>query len=271
MHVVITGASSGIGEALAREYLARGASVTLVARRASLLHAIAESAPGRTHVVARDLSEVEHANDFIEGAEAALGPIDVLINNAGASMVHRTVDTDWSQAETLLRLNLLTPFKLTVTLMPRMLARGSGCIVDVASTSALAPAPGFFFYNASKAGLAAASESLRVELRRGGVHVVTVYPGPVHTPMADANFSAFDPELARRMPTGDTRVLARLIAEAVEKKQPRVIYPRVYAFTRHLPALVRLLIDRVSPEIKTPRVQLAFAGSEEPTTTSPAN
>lgn len=263
MHVVITGASSGIGEALAREYLARGASVTLVARRAALLQNIAQSAPGRVHVVVSDLTDTERACDFLDGAERALGPIDVLINNAGASMVHRTVDTVWEQADALFRLNVLTPFKLTIAVAPRLLSRGQGCIVDVASVSALAPTPGFFFYSASKAALAAGSESLREELRRGGVHVLTVYPGPVHTPMADANFAALDPTLAKRMPTGDTRTLARLIADAVVKRKPRVIYPRVYTFTRYLPALARWLVDRSSPEIKTPRVQLAFVQAED--------
>lgn len=265
MHVVITGASSGIGEALAREYLTRGANVTLVARRAALLQQVADGAPGRVHVVVRDLSDTEHACDFLDSAEANFGPIDVLINNAGASMVHRTVDAVWPQAEALFRLNVLTPFKLTLAVAPRMLARGQGCIVDVASVAALAPTPGFFFYNASKAALAAGSESLREELRRGGVHVVTVYPGPVHTPMGDANFAALDPKLARRVPTGDTRTLARLVANAVAKRKARVIYPKFYLLTRYLPTLARWVTDRTSPEIITPRVQLAFAPAEDAT------
>ena len=110
MHVAITGASSGIGEALAREYMAKGASLTLVARRAERLQALASEAPDRTHVVVADLSIVERATDWIAAAERQLGPIDVLVNNAGASMVHPTVATDWGEAEALLRLNVLTPF-----------------------------------------------------------------------------------------------------------------------------------------------------------------
>jgi short-subunit dehydrogenase len=258
MHVVITGASSGIGEALAREYLSRGDSVTLLARRTELLRAIADGAPERIHVVSCDLTDVDHACDFIPGAEAALGPIDVLINNAGASMVHPTVDTDWSAAESLLRLNVLTPFKLTCTLAPKMIARGSGCIVDISSVAGLAPQPGFFFYNASKAALAAASESLRAELRSAGVHVVTVYPGPVHTPMADANFAVFDPKVKRTTPTGDARVLARLVARAVERKHARVIYPRVYSVARWFPWLARWFLDRASPPMRNPRTNVKF-------------
>lgn len=261
MHIVITGASSGIGEALALEYLSRGDSVTLVARRTELLRAIANGAPERTHVVGCDLTDVDHACDFLPTAEAALGPIDVLINNAGASLVHPTVDTDWSEAESLFRLNVLTPFKLTCTLAPQMIARGRGCIVDISSVAGLAPQPGFFFYNASKAALAAGSESLRAELREGGVHVVTVYPGPVRTPMADANFAVFDSRVKRATPTGDVRVLARLVARAVERKHARVIYPRVYAVTRWFPWLARWVLDRAAPPLKNPRMTVSFRQS----------
>jgi short-subunit dehydrogenase len=255
MHIAVTGASSGIGEALARAFFERGDAVTLIARRADRLAALARE--GKSHVAAADLSDIEHAADWIDGAEAALGPIDVLVNNAGASMVHPTVATDWKQAEALIRLNLLAPFRLTCALAPRMVARGSGCIVDIASLAALAPQPGFFFYNASKAAVAAASESLREELRGGGVHVLTVYPGPVSTPMAEANFAAFAPRLARVTPTGDVRVLARLVIRAIERRRARLIYPRIYTIARWFPALARWTADRLPPPVR-PRGHLDF-------------
>jgi short-subunit dehydrogenase len=258
MHVAVTGASSGIGEAIAREYLSRGDSVTLVARRADRLQAVAKESGGRAHVASADLADVERATDWIAGAEEQLGPIDVLVNNAGASMVHPTMSTDWNEAKTLLALNVLTPFRLTCALGPAMIERGRGSIVDIASVAALAPQPGFFFYNASKAALSAASESLRGELRQHGVHVVTVYPGPVRTAMADANFAVFDPSVARLTPTGDTRTLAKLVARAVEKKKPRVIYPGVYAVTRWFPWLARWAIDRRMPPMLRPRTTVAF-------------
>ena len=258
MHVAVTGASSGIGEAIAREYLSRGDSVTLVARRADRLRAIAAESNGKAHAAAADLSDVEHCTDWIAAAEARLGPIDVLVNNAGASMVHPTMSTDWNEARTLIALNVLTPFRLTCALGPAMIARGKGCIVDIASVAALAPQPGFFFYSASKAALSAGSESLRRELRDHGVHVVTVYPGPVHTAMAQANFDVFDPSVAKMTPTGDTQTLARLVADAVEKKRARVIYPRVYSLARWFPALARWVLDRGAPPLLRPRTTIAF-------------
>src|SRR5690242_17375881 len=132
MHVAVTGASSGIGEALAREYLRRGARVTLVARRQERLARISQDFAARARCAAADLSDVASACDWIAPAEAALGPIDVLVNNAGAEMIAPTVDVAWDKAENLLRLNLLAPLKITHAVLPGMLARKSGCIVDVA-------------------------------------------------------------------------------------------------------------------------------------------
>ncbi|HEY1694163.1 MAG TPA: SDR family NAD(P)-dependent oxidoreductase [Polyangiaceae bacterium] len=252
MHVVITGASSGIGEALAREYLKRGASVTLVARRKALLEAIAEDHPGLCHVVEADLADYANADAWVEGAIAALGPIDVLVNNAGVQIVRSTVETTWDEAERQIRLNTLAPFKLTKRVLPDMIARGRGTIVDVSSSAALAPTPGMFFYSASKAAIGAASESLRGELRKTGVHVVTVYPGPVRTAMEASGRAAYEETWAMRTftPTGDAAVLGRKIADAVASRRARIIYPALYALTRHFPNLTRFVMDRFTPPLK---------------------
>jgi short-subunit dehydrogenase len=89
---------------------------------------------------------------------------------------------------------------------------------------------------------------LRGELRGTGVHVVTVYPGPVDTPMGNASFERYG-NSAKGVPTGTTDKLARLIRRAVEKKHARVIYPRVYAIARHFPNLTRFLVDRMTPKL----------------------
>ncbi len=252
MHVLVTGASSGIGEAIVDEYVARGATVTLVARRRDRLEAIAARAPaGRTRVVVQDLADDAAVPGLVADAEAALGPIDVLVNNAGMQIVGATHTGAWEAGEKLLRLNVLTPLRMTVTVLPRMVARRSGCIVDVASMAALAPPPGMFFYSASKAALAAASEGLRAEVAPHGVHVVTVYPGPVESEMEAAARAAFVPSATvDRVPTGTPAKLAKKIADAVEKRQPRVIYPRVYALSRHFPGPTRWLVDNLSPKLK---------------------
>jgi len=258
VHVAITGASSGIGEALAREYLGRGASLTLVARRRAKLEELAAGQGDRCRVVEADLVEHERACDWIDAAEEALGPIDVLVNNAGVQIVARTVETSVEDGERMLRLNVLAPFRLTKRLLPGMIARGRGTIVDIASMAGIAPTPGMFYYNASKAALAAASESLRGELRGTGVHVMTVYPGPVRTAMEAAGRAAFVETAMMRVltPVGDARVLARKIAAGVAAGRARIIYPASYGLSRHLPNLTRFVLDRFTP----PRRALPPAG-----------
>jgi len=253
MHVYITGASSGIGEALVREYARRGADVTLVARRRSLLEKIAGELGGRTRtrVVEADLCDVDRAADPIAEAEADLGPIDVLINNAGVQIVASVLLTDWERAEQMIRLNVLTPLRLTQRVLPGMIARGHGTIVDVSSMAAIAPTPGMYFYNASKGAIGAASEGLRSEIRRTGVHVVTVYPGPVQSAMEQAGRAAYEETATLKYtPTGKADVLARLVADAVQHRRPRVIYPRVYALARHFPNATRWVMDRFTPPLR---------------------
>jgi len=253
MHVVVTGASSGIGEAIAREFLARQNDVTLLARRRDLLDAIAKSAPSgaKTHVVKADLGDPNAVCAWIDEAEQALGPIDVLVNNAGLQIVKHAHETTWEEAERLLRVDLHAPLRLTVEVLKRMIPRQRGCIVDVASMAAIAPTPGMFFYNAAKAGLAAASEGLRAEVKKHGIHVVTVYPGPVASDMEAAGRAAYEEHASMKIAqAGTPDVLARLVADAVEKRRARVIYPAMYAAARHFPNATRWALDKLTPPLK---------------------
>jgi short-subunit dehydrogenase len=252
VHVVITGASSGIGEALAREYLRRGASLTLVARRRGKLEELAGGHAERCRVVEADLAEHEHACDWVDAAADALGPIDVLVNNAGVQIVGRTVDTPIDDCERMLRLNVLSPLRLIKHVLPAMLVRGRGSLVQIASMAGIAPTPGMFYYNASKAAVGAASESLRGELRGTGVHVMTVYPGPVRTPMEATGRAAYHETAMMKLftPVGEADVLARKIANGVASGRGRIIYPATYGISRHFPNLTRFFLDRFTPPLK---------------------
>lgn len=261
-HVAITGASSGIGAALVREFVQAGARVTMVSRRRAEMAALAESLGprARIQIFVADLADVERATEWLAPAEAGFGPIDVLINNAGQQIVGPSAEVDFADIETMLALNLRSPMKLTRAVLPAMLARRDGTIVDVTSSAALAPVPGMWGYNASKGGLGAAAESLRGELRNTGVHIVAVYPGPVDTPMARAGYAAYPQTLATRiLPEGKPDELARLVRSAVELKRPHVIYPSGYWLTRYFPGITRWFLDRVTPQVHSRAHQRALA------------
>jgi short-subunit dehydrogenase len=251
MHVVVTGASAGIGEAIAREYGNAGAKLTLVARRKEKLDALAAEFPGSAQVFAADLTDVEHATDWLTPAEAAFGPTDVLVNNAGVQIIGYAHEGSIEPLEDLLRLNVLTPMRLTRAIIPGTTARGSGAIVDIASLAALSPLPAMYYYNAAKGALANASEGLRGELARHGIHVLTVYPGPVETEMARKGYAAYRPSLTMKMmSTGRPDVLARMIRKGVEKRRARIIYPRVYATTLWFPRITRWFTAHFTPPLK---------------------
>jgi short-subunit dehydrogenase len=261
MHIVITGASSGIGEGLARYFGARhDVGLTLVARRGDVLQTLAAELPARTHVVAADLAADPHPGAWLAEAADALGPIDVLINNAGIQYVEPAVGVDDARAARMLALNVAAPMRLANAVLPTMLARRSGAIVNVASVAAITWTPGMAHYNASKSALAAWSETLRVELEGSGVQLLTVYPGPVATPMERAARSKLQGAPSRgpsfaaaglvdRLPTGTPAELAQLIDEGLRKGTPRIIYPRLYRLARHLRGLTQWLTDRFTPRV----------------------
>ncbi|MCO4764371.1 MAG: SDR family NAD(P)-dependent oxidoreductase [Myxococcales bacterium] len=250
-HVIVTGASSGIGEALALAFGAAGHSLTLVARRKEKLQALAAQIDGPCHVVSHDLSVPERATDWLAGAIEANGPVDVLINNAGVQTIDRVEQADIEASERLISLNLLSPLRLTRAVVPEMKARKTGTIVDVASMAALAPTPGMAWYSASKAGLAAASDAIRTELLGTGVHVVTVYPGIIgETAMGAHGLTRYEETPALKMqPQGTAEELARRVMKAVDKRRDRVIYPAFNTTARHLPGLTRWVMDKFSPQL----------------------
>src|SRR5258705_4202891 len=141
MHVAITGASSGIGAALARELARAGHRLTLVARRRDLLDALAAEVGGGAFVVAHDLADVSRATDWVAAAEVAHGPIDGLVNNAGVENTGPSHEADPDGCRRLIELNLTTPMLLTRHLLPAMRARRHGLFVNVASVAALVPLP----------------------------------------------------------------------------------------------------------------------------------
>ncbi|MDP6932398.1 MAG: SDR family NAD(P)-dependent oxidoreductase [Myxococcota bacterium] len=252
-HVVVTGASSGIGMGIARAFDRPGYRVSLVARREELLRELQGELKTESEVVVADLNDPEDPTRWLREAEAALGPTDILVNNAGMSYVEPTPGISAERIARIFQLNLMTPIAAMHHVMEHMLERGEGTIVNVASNIAFQPAPYFNHYAATKGGLANFSEALRMELKGTGVHVVTVYPGPVQTPMGDHNWGLVgSPVLRMLSPYGNTRALARLVLRAVEKRRARLIYPRFYALGWFLPSIGRFVAEFALPEITGP-------------------
>jgi short-subunit dehydrogenase len=250
VHAVITGASSGIGAALARELHGAGAHVSLVARSAARLGALTESLGGeRCRIFVRDLAVSPTA--WIDEAER-FAPIDVFVNNAGVQAAGPFARSDDAIGGRLVAVDLLAPLALTRAVLPRMLARRQGVVVNVSSLAALVPIAGMARYVAAKAGLAAFSEALRLELASHGVHVLTVYPGPIDNGSPQETYDVYGRDsLAARLPVGRADALARAIRQAIARRRARLVFPRIYAVAWWASPLLRWLAACATPPLRT--------------------
>src|SRR3954470_20368438 len=230
--VLLTGASSGIGRELARELSARGALLAISARRRSLLETLAEEigADGRPApvVLEADLSQRDGAGRLAAQAEAALGRVDVLINNAGGGVGGRIPAVgDRDEGREAFETNYWSPLALIKALVPPMEERRHGAVVNVTSMAQVSSWPTFGAYASTKAALAVATETLAMELSDSGVHVMEVIPGPVDTAVqGETRLAPGIERMLARAPLGDATELARLIARALERRRRRLIYPR---------------------------------------------
>ena len=184
--VVVTGASSGIGEQIAREFARRGYRLVLVARRADRLTALAEELGGRAHVLPIDLSNPDDRATLPDQV-AALGVMtEVLINNAGLATVGPIADADPAEELKLVEVDVAAVVDLCCRFVPDMVKRGRGAVLNVASVGAFGPVPGQASYGAAKAFVLSYTQALREELRGTGVTAATLCPGPVKTGFGEA-------------------------------------------------------------------------------------
>lgn len=211
---LVTGASSGIGAAIARRLAREGAVVGICARRgdrlADVLEDCREASPGSLMWV-QDLSRLDEVEAFARRAETDLGQVDVLVNNAGIPKRRKVADLTAEEVDAVMALNYLSPVRLTLALLPGMRERGSGRIVNVSSVAARLGPPGEAAYAASKAAVTAFSECLAVELWDEPVGVHVVNPGVIDTELFD-------------LPDNDP-----LLADDVERLPPEAVAEAVVA------------------------------------------
>jgi len=181
---LVTGASSGIGAGLAEALAARGAVVGICARRGDRLAEVVgrcmeHSPESRMWVV--DLADTDAVDRLAVDVLDAYGGVDLLVNNAGIPKRRDVTALDIETITQVMHINYLSPMRLTMALLPQMLARGSGTIVNVSSVAATLSAPGEAAYDASKAALTVFSEAMALDIWESGVKVMVVYPGVIDT------------------------------------------------------------------------------------------
>jgi 3-oxoacyl-[acyl-carrier protein] reductase len=183
---LVTGASGGIGGAIARALHAQGATVGLSGTRREALDALAADLGGNAHVLPCDLSDAEQVGTLIQRAEEAMGELNILVNNAGLTrdnLFARVADSDWDRV---LTVNLTAAFKLSREILRGMVRRRSGRIISITSVVAITGNPGQSNYVAAKAGLTGMTKALAQEVATRNVTINCVAPGFISTPMTDA-------------------------------------------------------------------------------------
>ena len=181
---LVTGAAGGIGAAIARELATRGHDLVLVARSEPALRALSNeltSGGGEVTVLAADLARQNAGKDLAGELDRRGRTVDVLVNNAGFADFDKFVDADLDKLVQMIQLNITTLTELTHELLPPMITRGRGRVLNVASTAAFMPGPLMATYYATKAYVLSLSEALSEELRHTGVTLTALCPGPTET------------------------------------------------------------------------------------------
>ncbi len=247
---VITGASKGIGEEIAREFARRGYQLVLIARNAARLHELAASLGPMAHVVPADLS-VPAERAAIPGQVAALGLVaEILVNNAGTSNLGPVAASDAEAELKLIELDVSAVVDLCSRFVPGMVGRGRGAVLNVASVGGFGPVPGQATYGASKAFVLSYTDAMSEELRGTGVTAATLCPGPVRTGFGE-QAGIPDEEAEKSLPKflwKEPDEVARIAVDGLASGK-RVIVPgapnRVAAvINHHLPR--RLLLSMVA-------------------------
>ncbi len=225
--VLITGASSGIGRALATALAQQGAHVALVARNEDRLRALEHEFmawPGQRLVAPADVTKPDEVNRAVAATLARFGRVDVLVNNAGKGHCGTVEDTTLEEYRDVFDTNFFGAFLFTRAVVPHMIQRRSGLVIQISSLNGFCAAPLGSAYSASKFALEAMSQSMRLELHRHNVHVLVVRPGLTDTEFFDhaAHFREKNPFPMKRL-MGAEKVAEKILRAAASGRRELVL------------------------------------------------
>lgn len=240
--VLLTGGSRGLGPIIAQALAKKGANIVLAARSRSGLEDVATRLGGHTgaiQVMTVDLRLASDREELVADVLTKFGKIDILINNAGVETEGPYIELPWSAIDETIEVNLLAPMALTRLVLPGMLVRKTGHIVNIASIAAKSGAPYAAVYSGTKAGLSEWTRALRLELQGSGVHFSTIFPGYVRKVGMFAKFGMKSPWIVGSCAPHQ---VANAVVNAIERgrKEQIVNFP---------PLRYSFIINEISPTI----------------------
>ena len=227
---VVTGASAGIGRAIAMELARAGCRVGIIARSADALQEVAiqiSILEAEAYAVIADLREPDAVRGALQEIASALGPIDILVNNVGAGTFKPLHLMSAQECDISVRLPLTPAITATHAVLPGMLERGEGHIINLTSPAGIFPLPFMVPYTATRQAMTGLSESLYEELRGTGVGVSLICPAQVNTGYFKHNDAdmGWYPKISSLFPVSEPRLVAIKVRKAIEKNQREVIFP----------------------------------------------
>jgi short-subunit dehydrogenase len=254
--VLVTGATGGIGGAIARALQAQGAHVIVSGRRRDALEELAAGLGGSAEVLVADLAERDAPRELAEAA----GAVDVLVANAALPASGRVEDFDHDEIDRALDVNLRAPVQLTRALLPGMLARGRGHVVFVSSLSGKAASPRSGIYSATKFGLRGFASGLREDVEPKGVGVTVVFPGFV----SDAGlFADSGVKLPRWVPTRTPEQVAAAVVRGIETERAEIdVAPLGMRVGTRIAGLAPVTAARVQRRLGSERIADALADAQ---------
>ncbi len=225
-NAIVTGASRGLGTHIARSLASSGVNVAVAARSAQQLEAVrAElvSLGVKAVAIRADVTVAAERQELVERAAAELGPIDILVNNAGTELASRYTDLDPTQIEAMVNLNLTAPLLLIRAVLPRMLDRGKGHIVNLSSGAGKIAQPFDVVYSATKFGLVGATHALRAEYLGSPVGFSVICPGFVHQDGQTARYEAQGLRIPPLAGTTTPQKVASAVLKAIREDRAEII------------------------------------------------